>query len=103
MLLYIYRTTQTIDLLPLITSAKLDVTMNMNSLIKFWLCLFLIVSSFSNSETRSFGTFPIPNKGHRALMRTAQQVLQASIERQAGRRLFEPTRVSPGGPDPHHH
>ncbi|PON98404.1 CLAVATA3/ESR (CLE)-related protein [Trema orientale] len=68
--------------------------------LKLWLCLILIVSSFSDSESRSLGTSP--KKDNRTLMRTAQQVLQASIERQAGR-SFESKRVSPGGPDPSHH
>ncbi|KAM6550366.1 hypothetical protein CsatB_000174 [Cannabis sativa] len=38
------------------------------------------------------------------MMRKAQQVLQVSIEKQGGHgRVFVSKRVSPGGPDPHHH
>lgn len=72
------------------------------------LCLvFLTIFIFSfatNSEARdSLGAFPNKIRSP-SLMTTAQQALQASIERQAqGGRISDSKRVSPGGPDPHHH
>ncbi|KAK8676910.1 hypothetical protein V6N13_142469 [Hibiscus sabdariffa] len=38
----------------------------------------------------------------RALMEEAREAMRASIERGAGN-PFESERLSPGGPDPHHH
>lgn len=69
--------------------------------LKFWFLLFIVFVSFSDSEARS--SPPVLNKSSQGLMmQTTKQVLEASIKRQVGVR-FESKRVSPGGPDPHHH
>lgn len=84
-----------------------------HSLLKFWFCLFLVLLRFSNSESRSppsslSNRMMISHRPPRALlMESAKQVLKASIERQAAAATrisrMESKRVSPGGPDGHHH
>jgi hypothetical protein len=54
-------------------------------------------------EARSPDLFSDKINSHE-FMKTAREVLKESIRRQEiiGRLLAEPSRLSPGGPDPHH-
>ncbi|CAN6561029.1 hypothetical protein ACFX13_031636 [Malus domestica] len=75
--------------------------------LKFSFCLFLVLLTISNSESRS-PPLPLLNKitRERTLMQVSKHVLKASIARQAaaaGSQLRQSKRVSPGGPDGHHH
>ncbi|KDP32497.1 hypothetical protein JCGZ_14700 [Jatropha curcas] len=70
---------------------------------KFLLCLFLILISFSRIETR-----PMPmasnQKINRSLIESTKEVLKESLRRQEMVGGFNQSlRISPGGPDPHHH
>lgn len=73
--------------------------------LKLWLCLFLIfLSPFAKCET----AMPLPkffSRNRRALimMKTAREVLEESVERQQTNNVKYFARISPGGPDPHHH
>ncbi|KAL6296913.1 hypothetical protein ACE6H2_005055 [Prunus campanulata] len=68
---------------------------------KLWLYVFLVLLSLQNNKARVRGSYS--NKGSsRTAMKSAKEVLKASIERQVGRH-FESKRRSPGGPDPRHH
>lgn len=69
--------------------------------LKLCLCLVLIFVLFSNSEARSLSSSTSTNTNQQ-MMKTAKQVLKASIQRHAGMH-FVSKRSSPGGPDPHHH
>lgn len=71
--------------------------------LKFYLCFFLVLVSFSSSETRSTNVYL--TKGNQPLLESANKnkVFKASIGRQVGRPFINSNRVSPGGPDPRHH
>ncbi|PON98403.1 CLAVATA3/ESR (CLE)-related protein [Trema orientale] len=70
---------------------------------RFCLCLFLVIFLFSTtSHARSPAIFS--SKGGRvvSLLEAAKQIVEASIQNNGGK-PFQPTRLSPGGPDPRHH
>ncbi|GLU18093.1 hypothetical protein SLE2022_344120 [Rubroshorea leprosula] len=98
--------------------------------LSFWLCFFLIPFSLSGSETRSILPFSMRNQAllearhysskeissrqdlqkissrvtrRHSMMVEAKLVLKESMERQDGDPFEKPQRLSPGGPDPHHH
>ncbi|XWS10951.1 hypothetical protein CRYUN_Cryun38cG0042500 [Craigia yunnanensis] len=53
--------------------------------------------SETNHESKQF-----PGSSKRALIEEAREAIKASIQRNGGN-PFESKRLSPGGPDPHHH
>ena len=53
--------------------------------------------SKTNHESKQF-----PTRSKRALVEEAREAIKASIQRNGGN-PFESKRLSPGGPDPHHH
>ncbi|XP_019085826.1 PREDICTED: CLAVATA3/ESR (CLE)-related protein 1 [Camelina sativa] len=74
--------------------------------LKFWLCLFLICVSLSISSASR----PLQQRSPNAdgvkrgrMMREAEKVLKASMEKLMERGFNESMRLSPGGPDPRHH
>ncbi|KAJ7948720.1 Clavata3/ESR (CLE) protein [Quillaja saponaria] len=71
---------------------------------KILLCLVLVFTTFFISETRSVPA-PFPNnKENHAFIESAREVLKESIRRQQMLgTIYKPHRISPGGPDPHHH
>ncbi|KAJ9153537.1 hypothetical protein P3X46_026964 [Hevea brasiliensis] len=78
--------------------------MGNNNLMSFLLCLVLVLLSFSRVENRPIHHFSHQRRITRSLIETAKEVLDESIRRQEMIGGFnESFRVSPGGPDPHHH
>ncbi|KAL6283500.1 hypothetical protein ACE6H2_014429 [Prunus campanulata] len=72
--------------------------------LKFWFCLLLVLLSFSSSDqARPLAPLLDNSNNKEAMMESAKQVLEASIERQVGKPLETSNRVSPGGPDSRHH
>ncbi|KAI4333596.1 hypothetical protein L6164_018380 [Bauhinia variegata] len=74
------------------------------SFCSLFLCLFLLFTAILMCETRPLPA-PFSNgKENSPLMERAKQVLEESIRRQQllGTQ-YKPNRLSPGGPDPHHH
>uniref|UniRef100_A0A1J3J328 CLAVATA3/ESR (CLE)-related protein 1 n=1 Tax=Noccaea caerulescens TaxID=107243 RepID=A0A1J3J328_NOCCA len=74
--------------------------------LKFWLCLFLICVSLSRlSASRPLQLrFPNADGSKRGrMMREAEEVLKANMEKLMERGFNESMRLSPGGPDPRHH
>ncbi|GLT48597.1 hypothetical protein SLA2020_222120 [Shorea laevis] len=89
--------------------------------LSLWMCFFLIVFSLSGSETRSILPFSMRNQAllegrhysskeissgvtrRHSMMEEAKLVLKENMERQDGDPFENPQRLSPGGPDPHHH
>ncbi|EOA34397.1 hypothetical protein CARUB_v10021925mg [Capsella rubella] len=74
--------------------------------LKFWLCLLLICVSLSLSSASRPLQQRSPKedriKGGR-MMREAEKVLKASMEKLMESGFNESKRLSPGGPDPRHH
>lgn len=74
--------------------------------LKFLLCLFLICVSLSRlSASRPLQQrFPDANGIKRGrMMREAEKVLKANMEKLMESGFNESMRLSPGGPDPRHH
>ncbi|CAG7904483.1 hypothetical protein BRARA_G03287 [Brassica rapa] len=69
---------------------------------KVWLCLFLICVSWSRLSASRPLTNADGNKRGR-MMREAEKVLKANMEKLKERGFNESMRLSPGGPDPRHH
>ncbi|CAN7130184.1 unnamed protein product [Brassica rapa subsp. narinosa] len=69
---------------------------------KVWLCLFLICVSLSRLSASRPLTNADGNKRGR-MMREAEKVLKANMEKLMERGFNESMRLSPGGPDPRHH
>ncbi|KAF8089365.1 hypothetical protein N665_0508s0013 [Sinapis alba] len=74
--------------------------------LKFWLCLFLICvplsrSSASRPMQQRFANAEGKKRGR--MMREAEKVLKANMEKLMERGFNESKRLSPGGPDPRHH
>ncbi|XP_018471629.2 CLAVATA3/ESR (CLE)-related protein 1-like [Raphanus sativus] len=74
--------------------------------LKFLMCLFLICVSLS----RSSASRPLQQRFAKAdgsrrgrMMREAEEVLKANMEKLMERGFNESMRLSPGGPDPRHH
>ncbi|XP_019083079.1 PREDICTED: CLAVATA3/ESR (CLE)-related protein 1-like [Camelina sativa] len=73
---------------------------------KLWLCLFLICVSLSiSSASRPLQQRSLYVDGMKRgrMMREAEKVLKASMEKLMERGFNESMRLSPGGPDPRHH
>ncbi|BFG29099.1 hypothetical protein CerSpe_153730 [Prunus speciosa] len=75
--------------------------------LKIGFCLFLVLLIFSNSESRP-PPAPLLSKMSKQQALMQIKVLKASIARQAaaaaaGSGFTDSKRVSPGGPDGHHH
>ncbi|KAI4322995.1 hypothetical protein L6164_022639 [Bauhinia variegata] len=68
------------------------------------LCLLLLFTATLMCETRPLSAPFSNSKANHAFMERAKQVLEESIKRQQllGTQ-YKPNRLSPGGPDPHHH
>lgn len=78
--------------------------MTMAANVRFLLCLVLVLLSFSMSETRPIHHSSHQRRSHRSLIETAKEVLDESMRSQEIVGGFNQSfRVSPGGPDPHHH
>ncbi|XWS10068.1 hypothetical protein CRYUN_Cryun39dG0044100 [Craigia yunnanensis] len=56
----------------------------------------------SNERQEVSKTNQFPSSSKRALVEEAREAIKASIQRNGGN-PFESKRLSPGGPDPHHH
>ncbi|XP_018458559.1 CLAVATA3/ESR (CLE)-related protein 1 [Raphanus sativus] len=74
--------------------------------LKFWLCLFLICVSLSRSSAsrpmqQQFANSEGKKRGR--MMKEAERVLKANMEKLMERGFNESKRLSPGGPDPRHH
>ncbi|XP_018444987.1 CLAVATA3/ESR (CLE)-related protein 1-like [Raphanus sativus] len=74
--------------------------------LKFWLCLFLICVSLSRSSAsrpmqQQFANSEGQKRGR--MMKEAERVLKANMEKLMERGFNESKRLSPGGPDPRHH
>ncbi|CAN7054268.1 CLAVATA3/ESR (CLE)-related protein 1-like [Brassica rapa] len=69
---------------------------------KVWLCLFLICVSLERLSASRPLTNADGNKRGR-MMREAEKVLKANMEKLKERGFNESMRLSPGGPDPRHH
>ncbi|VVA95124.1 unnamed protein product [Arabis nemorensis] len=74
--------------------------------LKFWLCLLLICISLSRlSASRPLQQW-LPNASgikRGRMMREAEKVLKANMEKLVESGFNESMRLSPGGPDPRHH
>ncbi|KAJ0229242.1 CLAVATA3/ESR [Hirschfeldia incana] len=69
---------------------------------KFLMCLFLICVSLSwSSASRPFANADGSRRGR--MMREAEKVLKANMEKLMERGFNDSMRLSPGGPDPRHH
>ncbi|PQP98204.1 CLAVATA3/ESR (CLE)-related protein 1 [Prunus yedoensis var. nudiflora] len=69
--------------------------------LKFWFCLLLVLLSFSSSDqARPLAPLLDKSNNKEAMMESAKQVLEATIERQVGKPLETSNRVSPGDPIP---
>ncbi|KAF8111304.1 hypothetical protein N665_0076s0284 [Sinapis alba] len=75
--------------------------------LKVWLCLFLICVSLLS---RSSASRPLQQRDAKSdgvkrgrMMREAEEVLKANMEKLMERGFNESMRLSPGGPDPRHH
>ncbi|KAJ0256397.1 CLAVATA3/ESR [Hirschfeldia incana] len=77
--------------------------------LKFWLCLFLICSGGASRSSASrpmqerFANSTAEGKKKGRMMREAEEVLKANMEKLMERGFNESKRLSPGGPDPRHH
>ncbi|KAL0801707.1 hypothetical protein Bca101_056883 [Brassica carinata] len=74
--------------------------------LKVWLCLFLICVSLSRSSAsrplkQRFANTVGIKQGR--MMREAEKVLKANMEKLMERGFNDSMRLSPGGPDPRHH
>ncbi|GMY31985.1 CLAVATA3/ESR (CLE)-related protein [Fagus crenata] len=71
--------------------------------LKFFFGLFLVLVCFPSSETRSPNGFS--NKSNPPLqIESAKMLFKARMVKQVESTFkSDPNRLSPGGPDPHHH
>nr|GMD84150.1 CLAVATA3/ESR (CLE)-related protein 1 [Ipomoea batatas] len=74
----------------------------MAGLVRFWMCLLLVLVAGLGCETRLLHPSPVILKKKGALMEQAQEIIKATISARV-RVEYNVDRLSPGGPDPKHH
>lgn len=73
----------------------------MAGLVRFWVCLLLVLVAGLGCETRVLHPSPLVKKKG-VLMEQAQEIIKATISARLHVE-YNVDRISPGGPDPKHH